>query len=74
MWPPSSADLNPLDFSVWARVEVEACSEGHPNLISLKAKINEAWDALSQEYIRNVCASFRRRVEAVIHADGDYIE
>ncbi|KAI6657114.1 Transposase [Oopsacas minuta] len=35
-WPPSSPDLNPLDFSVWSILESSACSKSHNSIESLK--------------------------------------
>ena len=32
MWPPSSPDLNPLDFFWWSVIEKEANSKPHGNL------------------------------------------
>ena len=37
VWPPSSPDLNPLDFSIWAYVQARACAQQHPNLESLRS-------------------------------------
>ncbi len=36
MWPPLP-NLNPLDFSIWAHVEKEACSKPHSNVDPLKS-------------------------------------
>ncbi|QQP40351.1 Uncharacterized protein FKW44_014360 [Caligus rogercresseyi] len=73
MWPSSSPDLNPLDFSVWSVLESHACKTSHANLTSLQQAIVEAWDNLTEEYIKS-CASVRRRVEAVIANNGGHIE
>lgn len=74
MWPPSSPDLNPLDFSIWAHLESEACRTSHPNVDALKAAITKAWDSMSPAYIRRVCRSFRSRVGQCVAANGDYFE
>ncbi|QQP36298.1 Uncharacterized protein FKW44_021351 [Caligus rogercresseyi] len=74
MWPSSSPDLNPLDFSVWSVLESHACKTSHANLTSLQQAIVEAWDNLTEEYIKKSCASVRRRVEAVIANNGGHIE
>lgn len=74
MWPPSSPDLNPLDYSIWAHVEAEACSNTRPNLESLKAAITRSWKRMEEEYVQRVCSSFRVRVDRVVRAGGDYIE
>jgi hypothetical protein len=39
IWPPSSPDLNPLDFSIWAFVQARACNHQHPNLESLRVSV-----------------------------------
>ena len=73
MWPPSSPDLNPLDFSIWAKVQSDACKDSHPNTAALIKSVTKAWSNMSEEYIRNTCAKFRPRVEAVIECEGGYI-
>lgn len=73
-WPPSSPDLNPLDFAVWGVLEHSTNKTSHPNLESLKAAIHKEWDALSHDFLVQSCKSFRRRVEAVIANSGGHIE
>ena len=36
LWPPSSPDLNPMDFSVWSMLETEVCRSPHTTVESLK--------------------------------------
>ena len=73
MWPPSSPDLNPLDFSIWAKVQSDACKDTHPNTTALIKSVTKALSNMSEDYIRNTCARFRPRVEAVIKCEGEYI-
>ena len=35
LWPASSPDLNPLDFSIWSVVEAAACPTPHPSVTAL---------------------------------------
>ena len=37
---------------------------------ALKAKIAVKWEAMDEDYIWQICGSFRRRVQGVIDADG----
>jgi transposase len=74
IWPPSSPDLNPLDFSIWAFVQARACNHQHPNLESLRVSVLKEWTAMPESYIKNVCSKFRARIEAVIKAEGGYID
>ena len=61
-------------YSVWSVLQDEVQATSHPNLESLKACIVAAWEALEAAYIVKTCKGFRNRVEAVIAADGGYIE
>lgn len=74
MWPPYSPDANPLDFSFWLHVEARACSICHPNVDALKAAVNKHWDGMDPDYIIKVCKAFGKHLEAIIMADGGYIE
>jgi inhibitor of nuclear factor kappa-B kinase subunit alpha len=73
-WPPSSPDLNPLDFSIWAYVQARACAHQHSNIESLKESVSKEWSKMPASYIRTVCSKFRPRIEAVIEAGGGYID
>jgi hypothetical protein len=74
MWPPSSPDLNPLDFSIWAYVQAMAGKSQHLNLESVKRSVSKAWNSMSADYIRKTCSKFRSRIEAVVKANGGYID
>lgn len=73
-WPSNSPDLNPLDFSVWAVLEKEACSVRHPTLDSLRAALKKAWDQIDTDYLRRVIESVPTRLRKVIAANGGQIE
>ena len=55
MWPPSSPDLNPLDYTVWSVVEFKACVQPHANVAALKTSMNREWAKISEAYIRRTC-------------------
>ena len=74
MWPPSSPDLNPMDFSVWFILETETCSSSHDNVDALKSSLVKAWAKMPQKKLRAAVESFRGRIERVIQADGGHIE
>jgi inhibitor of nuclear factor kappa-B kinase subunit alpha len=74
VWPPSSPDLNPLDYSVWGVLEGKACKTSHPSVDALKVSIVKAWRTLSKEYIVKTCRSFRTRLEKVVDAEGGLFE
>lgn len=74
LWPPSSPDLNPLDYSIWAFVQAEACAYPHSNIESLKLAIRKAWVNMTEDYIRTTCGRFRHRLGSVIAAEGNHID
>lgn len=74
LWPPSSPDLNPMDFSVWSMLETEACRSPHTTVESLKVSLVKAWAKIPQKKLRAAVESFRGRLERVIAVEGGHIE
>ena len=68
--PPSSPDLNPLDYFVWSYVE------NITNMTSdnTKASLTYAIRRVPASVCGKTCSQFRIRIEAVIEAEGGYIE
>ncbi|QQP52442.1 Uncharacterized protein FKW44_004598, partial [Caligus rogercresseyi] len=62
--------FEPTRLFCWSVLESHACKTSHANLTSLQQAIVEAWDNLTEEYIKKSCASVQRRVEAVIANNG----
>ncbi|XP_018311841.1 uncharacterized protein [Mycetomoellerius zeteki] len=73
-WPPNSPDLNPLDYYVWGVVERVINKARHPNVASLQAAIEAAFMKMDRAQLQRACSRFRNRIEAVIEAQGGYIE
>ncbi len=73
-WPPSSPDLNPLDYGVWNGVAQIACASPVDNIASLRQRVAQAWVAQEPEQVRRICRGFRRRLDAVVSAHGGYID
>lgn len=74
IWPPSSPDLNPLDYYVWGVVERETNKHAHNTKDSLKAAIGDVMANINKDHLINACSRFRSRIEAVIEAEGGFIE
>ena len=55
---------------MWGILTMKACEK--PNVEGLKLK--KAWADLDEETIRNCCANAHKRLEAVVEAEGRYIE
>ena len=74
IWPPSNPDLNLLDFFWWSAIERKSNATLHPNINLLKAAIVKEWADYPSKGIVDACASFRRRVEAIIKNNGSHID
>ena len=73
MWPPSSPDLNPLDYAIWSRMVKEVNNHRHTSVVALKKAIKKSWNGMDEAYIKNVVGSFRSRLERVLEGDGAYV-
>jgi hypothetical protein len=73
-WPPSSPDLNPLDYSVWSVVESRACKTHHTSVDTLKLSIAKEWKAMTKPYLIKTCQQFRSRLEKVVELKGGLFE
>lgn len=73
-WPPSSPDLNPLDYSVWGLLEARVNAKAHRSLEALKRSLIREWKKMSMDYIRASISCWRSRLSLVIQKNGDRFE
>ena len=73
-WLPFSPDLNPLDFFVGSYVENITNMTSHNTKASLITAIRRVFALLPPALVEKACSLFRIRIEAVIEAEGGYIE
>ena len=73
-WPPSSLDLNPLDYFVWPYVENITNMTSYNTKASLITATRRVLAELPPARVEKACSQFRMRIEAVIEVGGDYIE
>ena len=73
-WPPSSPDLNPLDFFVWGYMLQNLKTKKIHSLDSFKKAIMKIWDEIPMSHIRAACDSFFKRLELVRSNNGGTIE
>lgn len=72
-WPPFSPDLNPIESCWnWMKDHIE---DAHglvekPSYPQLRRWVQEAWDALPEEYLEELICSMPARCQAVIDANG----
>ena len=72
-WPPSSPDLNPLDYFVWSYVENITNMTSHKTKNSLIATLRLVFAELPPALVKKAYSQFRIRIEAVLEAEGGYI-
>ena len=70
--PPSSPDLNPLDYFVWSYVKNITNMTSHNTKASLIAAIHRVFAELPPALVEKACSQFRIRIEVVIEAEGGY--
>lgn len=72
-WPAMSPDLNPIEH-LWDFLGRRIQSRDPPvhTLAALEAALHEEWRQITQDRIRRLTGSVRRRVQAVIRARGGY--
>ena len=74
VWPPSSPDCNPLDFFMWGVLEKDINRRPYKTMGELKTAIAAAMAAVARYDVIRACKLFRRRLEDVIEAKGNFIE
>ena len=73
-WPHLLPDLNPLDYFIWSYVETITNMTSQNTKASLITAIRRVFAELPPALVEKACPLFRIRVEAVIEAEGGYIE
>ena len=73
-WPPSSLDLNHLDFGIWGYLKSKVSAIHHKSLEALKTKLEKKWFKMPQNVIRDSCRSFLRHLQLVIDSNRKHIE
>jgi AraC-like DNA-binding protein len=75
-WPPSSPDLNPLDYFAWGYMESKLNDlkiKQTTTITTFKKKIEKIWNDIPMDMVRAACNSFRKRLRLVIKENGNRI-
>ena len=70
-WPAMSPDLNPIE-NIWGMLgtRVRARNPAPYNVATLTAALQEEWNNIPQELIRNTVTSMRRRCQECVNLNG----
>ena len=69
-WPPSSPDLNPLDYFFWGDLGTHTNRRAHTIKASLITSIKENFASMDKA---KTCVAFQGRVEATIEAGAAFL-
>lgn len=72
-WPPSSPDLNPLDFFVWSYMLSKINEYRVPTLARFKTVILRIWEEMPMKVVRAACEGFEKRLKLVKKVKGGVI-
>jgi transposase len=77
-WPPYSPDLNPIE-QVWNRMKdyietyyPDMPAGRQPTYDQLRGIVQEAWDSITPEDLRDIIGTMKDRCQAVIDAKGGH--
>jgi hypothetical protein len=74
IWPPSSPDCNPLDYFVWGVSELRVRAKPHNKTKNMILKIRGVMGFLARNTMEKYSKRFRSQIEAVVAADGIFID
>ncbi|KAI7944391.1 hypothetical protein MJO28_010086 [Puccinia striiformis f. sp. tritici] len=70
VWPPQSPDLNPTE-NLWKFLKTGIYNQYHPkSLEQMREAIQQAWDDIPAENLRNLVKSMPNRMRLVVEASG----
>ena len=73
-WPPSSPDLNPLDYGIWSVLKQKVYRKKTNNVDELKERIQECWKEIDQDLIDKTIDRFCMRVQKMLEVEGRRFE
>ncbi|EYB95147.1 hypothetical protein Y032_0163g3483 [Ancylostoma ceylanicum] len=73
-WPPSSPDLNPLDYGIWGILEAKVSTKSYSSVAALKAALMKAWNEISDDVLMSTCDSAMKRLRLCCSLKGGAFE
>ena len=72
-WPPNSPELNPLDYSVWTKIDSQMQYKNVKTVEDLRREIKKATKNVDVKYLRDTIGAFLRRVRSVEKRNGELV-
>ena len=66
MLPPSSPDINPMDFTIWSILESDVPNKSYSRVDDQKNALLSTWSALALEVVLRSCYSATSRLELMV--------
>jgi len=74
-WPPSSPDLNPVDYSIWGALQqLVYLRRRIRDVEHLKEVLKTCCEQIGQDVVDRVIEQFRKRLSPVVATAGGHIE
>ena len=74
MWPPSSPDLNLVDYSIWGILQDRVYRSRIHDVKELKERQLSEWRLLDHTIITAVIAQWRNHLNAYVRMNGGHFE
>ena len=73
-WPPQSPDITPLDRFLWGYVKDKVFSTPVPDITNLKARITDAFAAITEDMLENTWRVIDYRLDVLRATKGAHVE
>jgi len=73
-WPSKSPDITPLDFFLCGHVKDKVFSTPVPDIANLKARITDAFAAITEDMLENTWREIDFRLDVLRAIKGAYVE
>ena len=74
MSPPSSPDINPMDFAIWFILEIDVSAKSYLSVAALKNTLLASWTDFDEELVQRPCHSVTSRLEIMVRTKGVHFE
>jgi len=70
MWPPNSADLNPVDYAIWSIMQQRVYQTRVHDIDELRQRLITVWCGLEQRAVDDVIDQWQRHLLVCVDAKG----